>query len=229
MKVHRDFTVVGRLLANQARAAMVDELLDGGALSASALARLAAVSPSTASAHLGALVEGGLLSVREQGRHRYYALAGGEVAAALRQLSRISPIAPVLPLRVSRQAQALRFARTCYDHLAGLVGVALLDALLAREWLSAASAGYLLSGDAEMALGELGIRVDALRRQRRSFARPCLDWSERRPHLAGALGAALTTALLDRRWVQRDAVGREVRLTPAGQVGLHEVFGLSMN
>ena len=183
------------------------------------------VQPSTASEHLSALVEGGLANVVAQGRHRYFALAGPAVARALEGLARICPPTPVRSLRASTEARSLRFARTCYDHLAGRLGVATLDAYLDLDWLTPQSGGYLVSRAGECELTGLGIDLAALRRQRRSFARPCLDWTERRPHLAGALGAALTTSYLDRGWLAPQSRRRGLRLTAAGEVGLGELLG----
>ncbi len=160
---------------------MLDSLLSGRALAAGELARVAGVAASTASAHLAGLLAGGLVEVVAQGRHRYYRIAGPEVATALESLSHVAPPRPVRTLRESGHARALGFARTCYDHLAGRCGVALHDALLERGWLSTA---YDVTPVGASALAGWGVDVDGARVRRRSFARPCLDWTERRPHLA---------------------------------------------
>jgi DNA-binding transcriptional ArsR family regulator len=221
-----DFSVIAGLLGHPARSAMIDALMDGRALSAGELARLAGVRASTASEHLGRLADGGLVTVTPQGRHRYYRISTADVAAALEAFARICPPTPVRSLRTSAQAEVLRYARTCYDHLAGMLGVAVMDAMRERRWLAPVDGGYRLTRAGELALVAMGVDVVAAAGCRRSFARPCMDWTERRPHLAGALGAALTTTLLDRRWIGRRA-GRGVAPTDAGRVALREVFGLA--
>lgn len=226
-RVGTDFSSVGRLLANPARATMVDLLLDGRAVTGSELARGAGASPSTASGHLADLTRGGLVSSTVQGRHRYYSLAGPPVAAALEALSQICPATPAPSLRQSNQAQAVSLIRTCYDHLAGTVAVRLLDVLLFRGWLTTGGDDYALSPDGESALRDLGVDIEDAARRRRNFARPCLDWTERRPHLAGALGAAIATTLLDCGWLERPHRGRGLRCTQRGRAGFRRTFGIN--
>lgn len=212
-----DFAAIGRLLAARPRSAMVDALIEGRALAAGDLARIAGVSRPTASAHLAALVDGGLVTVAVTGRHRYFRLAGSEVAEALEALSRICPSTPVRSLRQSGEATRLAAARTCYDHLAGRLGVGLLDALLADRWLRPVDAGWGLTRPGDRHLRDLGVDVDGAQSSRRVFARPCLDWTERRPHLAGALGAAIADLALTDGWVRRLETGRGLLVTPKGQ------------
>jgi DNA-binding transcriptional ArsR family regulator len=220
---------VAALMADPARAAMLGALLAGPALSAGELGQVAGVSPATASAHLARLLDGGLVSMTRQGRHRYYSLAGHEVASVLEAIASISPERPVRSLRQSRQAAALAQARTCYDHLAGRAGVALLDALLRGGVLTGhgtgADAAYeVTSGGADVLTG-FGVDVTAVRRSRRRFAGACLDWTQRRPHLNGALGAAVTARLLDLGWIQRGPMPRAVWVTEPGRDGLAATFG----
>lgn len=237
------------LMADQARAAMLLALLDGRPLAATELSRRAAVRPPTASAHLAKLLDGGLVTVVRQGRHRYYRLAGHEVAAAIEALSRLGAPAPVRSLRESRRAAALAEARTCYDHLAGRAGVALLDALL-REGLLAeagrqagaaprpggagraggpadgmAAVRYRVTGPGTAVLAAFGINIDAILASRRRFAGACLDWTQRRPHLGGGLAAAITTRLFELGWIERGPRERSVRVTPSGRDGLAATFG----
>ncbi|GII65493.1 transcriptional regulator [Sphaerisporangium krabiense] len=218
-----DIASVAALIAEPSRAAVLTALLDGRALAAGELARLAGVSPATASAHLARLLDGGLLSVAGQGRHRYYRLAGPEVAEILEVLARVSPRLPVRSLRQSRRARLLGEARTCYDHLAGRAGVGLLAAMLAAGHLTGADA-FEVTPAGEEALAGLGADLTAARRSRRRFAAACLDWTERRPHLAGALGAEITRALLERDWYRREPAGRALRLTELGEKGLAAMF-----
>jgi DNA-binding transcriptional ArsR family regulator len=205
---------------------MIDALMDGRALPASELARLAGVRVSTASEHLGALADGGLVAVTSQGRHRYFRISTTTVAAALEAFARICPPTQVRSLQSSIEADAIRYARTCYDHLAGTLGVGVLDAMRRRRWLAPTDGGYRLSQAGKLALDAAGVDVAAAAGRRRAFARPCIDWTERRPHLAGALGAALTTTMLDRDWIRRRD-GRGVTPTDAGRIALRELFGLA--
>jgi DNA-binding transcriptional ArsR family regulator len=221
-----DIAPAAALMGDPARAAMLTALLDDRALAAGELAELAGVSPATASEHLTRLLGGSLVTVMSQGRHRYYRLAGPEVAAAIEALSQLSPPAPVRSLRQSRQAAALAQARTCYDHLAGQAGVALFDALLAGGVLAQHDPAVLeVTAAGEATLAAFGVNAASLRHSRRRFAGACLDWTERRPHLNGALGAAITARLLGLGWIERGARRRAVRVTPAGQEGLAVTFG----
>jgi DNA-binding transcriptional ArsR family regulator len=207
---------------------MLDVLLDGGTASASELAAAASVKPSTASEHLAALVEGHMVAVTTRGRNREYRIADREIALALEALSRICPDRPVRSLRTARTLEALRGARTCYDHLAGQLGVEILDALVQRRWLVAHGDDFALGDSGEQALIGLGVDVAAARRQRRTFARACLDWTERRPHLAGALGAALCQSVLRAGWVRRRRSGRGLSVTALGVDQLAEALGISL-
>jgi DNA-binding transcriptional ArsR family regulator len=226
-----DIAPVAALLADGARAAMLMALLDGLPRAAGELSKLAGVSAATTSAHLARLLDGGLLAVQPQGRHRYYRLAGPEVAMVIEVLAQVSPVKPAVGLRRSREAAFLADARTCYDHLAGRAGVALLDALLDGRILAGypteAGTCYELTAAGERALAGFGVDVAALRHTRRKFAGSCLDWTQRRPHLSGALGAAITSRLLELGWIERGRARRSVRVTLAGLDGLASTFGWS--
>jgi DNA-binding transcriptional ArsR family regulator len=224
-----DMAGVARLIGEPARAAMLDALLSGRALAAGELGRAGGVSPATASEHLARLRDGGLVEVVAAGRHRYYRLAGPDVAHALEALALVSPRKPVRSLRQSRAAAALAVARTCYDHLAGQVGVALLDSLVTSDALAAGGDGYRLTDSGTALLSRLGVEVAAAAAARRAFARPCLDFTERRPHLAGALGAALCARLLADGWLVRPAAGqRGLRVTGRGHEALKTHFGVRL-
>jgi DNA-binding transcriptional ArsR family regulator len=215
-----DIAAVAALLAEPARATMLDALMDGGAQRAGELARRAGVAPSTASGHLARLLAGRLVVCEAEGRERRYRLASAAVAEALEALARVAPPVEVRSLRGADRSEAIRSARTCYDHLAGRLGVGLTEALVERGSLLAGDAAYELTPAGEETLAELGVDVLAARAHRRSFARACLDWSERRPHLAGALGAALAEALLARGWLERRPSDRGLLVTRPGRDGL---------
>jgi DNA-binding transcriptional ArsR family regulator len=216
-----DLAAVGTLLAEPARARILAALGDGRSLPASALAAEAGVAPSTASGHLAKLVEGGLLAAESRGRRRYFRLHGPEVAEALEALARIAPAEPVRSLRQATRADALRAARTCYDHLAGRLGTALMDALLERGLVTDE---HVTPAGVET-LARLGVDLDSIPGRRPLF-RSCLDWSERRPHAAGKLGAALAARAFELGWVERLDGSRALRVTAAGEVGFADAFGL---
>jgi DNA-binding transcriptional ArsR family regulator len=223
-----DLAAVGALLGNPSRAAMLDALMTGRALTATELARAADVSMPTASEHLSKLREGGLVEVVSQGRHRYHRIASADVGAALESLSHIAPAKAVGTLRQSSRARSLAQARTCYDHLAGRCGVALHDGLLSLGWLVPEPGGYDLSEPGLAGLLDWGVDVTRARSTRRRFARPCLDWTERRDHLAGALAGALAHALIDgpEPWfVRRADDHRGLRPTDLGRAQLSELGG----
>jgi DNA-binding transcriptional ArsR family regulator len=237
-----DIAAAAALIADSTRAAILRALLPDRPLAAGELARLAGVSAATASFHLAKLLEGGMITVIRQGRHRYYRLAGHEVAAALEALGLISPGLPVRSLRQSREAAALAEARTCYDHLAGKAGVELLDGMLRRGLLEEKSGRtgrddtsalrFEVTGAGTKELGSFGLNLLQLRRSRRHFAGSCIDWTQRRRHLNGALAAAITSRLFELGWIERGqgktARRRSVRVTPAGIEGLASTFGAGL-
>lgn len=223
-----DYATVAKCLASHARSVMVGCLLDGRAMTAGELARAASVLPSTASEHLARLVAAGLVTSTSHGRRRYFLLATIETAEALEALARICPRQSTRSLAGVREDTALSTARLCYDHLAGKVGVAILDALLSARWLQPADRGYAETAKGTAEFCRLGIDTGSLRSRRRAFARECMDWTERRPHLAGALGASVATALLDQRWLERRPQGRGLRITPAGAAQLNEMFAFQL-
>ena len=212
-------------IAEPARARMLCSLLDGHARTATELSVLAEVGASTASAHLTRLCKDGLLSMVAQGKHRYYRLASGEVAQALEALLVVAglPRSVFTPSTPDR----LRHARTCYDHMAGTVAVILHDQLLAQDWLRGDDGNYRLSVAGEIGMAALGVDTAALAGQRRRVACACLDWSERRFHLGGALGAAVLQLALRQGWAERELDSRALKVTAAGQQRLLAAFGAS--
>jgi DNA-binding transcriptional ArsR family regulator len=222
-----DIPAIALVVGNRTRIAMLDALVDEHDLPASELARHGGVSASTASDHLARLVEARLVAVERHGRQRRYRLAGPPVAAALEALAAIAPLRPVQSLGEATRDELLRDGRTCYDHLAGRLGVELTGALSAQG-LRRRDGAYLLTRRGEQVLGDLGVDVVRVRAQRRPFAFPCLDWSERREHLAGALGAALADRLFALGWVTRVGPGRAATLTESGRKELGARFGLEL-
>jgi DNA-binding transcriptional ArsR family regulator len=222
-----DLAAGASAIADPARAAMLDALLDGEPRAAGALAREAGIAASTASHHLGRLLDAGLIVVEPDGRRRAYRLARPEVARALEALALISPPRTPTTLRRHTRAQAERAARTCYDHLAGVLGVAVCDALIAAGAIAPdGERAYALGPGADEAFGALGVELPP--RGRRVYARPCVDWSERRPHLAGALGAAVAGTLLSRGWVTRVRGTRALLVTDEGREGLRGALALEL-
>jgi DNA-binding transcriptional ArsR family regulator len=226
MPADPNFAQTAALIGDPTRAAMLGALLGGRALTASELALGAGVTPQTASMHLARLVEGQLLRVVASGRHRYFQLAGPQVAQVLEALATIAPPARVTSLRESESARAVRFARTCYDHLAGTVGVALTERLIERELIAKSDETYQLTDIGWRWLEQQAIDVRRVGQGRRMAARACLDWSERRYHLAGAVGAAITDWLFAQAWIVRAEDSRAVRLTEAGRAGFATEWGL---
>ena len=210
-------------IAEPARARMLCSLLDGHARTATELSALAEVSASTASAHLARLRGDGLLTVLAQGKHRYFRLASAEVAQALEALLVVAGFSR--PVFTPSTPDRLRHARTCYDHMAGTVAVALHDQLLAQDWLLADGVDYRLSEEGVTGMAARGIDVARLAGQRRRFACACLDWSERRFHLGGALGAAVLQLAVQQRWAERELDSRALRITPSNQARLLAAFG----
>ncbi|MEU1668491.1 winged helix-turn-helix domain-containing protein [Streptomyces sparsogenes] len=239
-----DIARAAAAIADPSRARVLRALAEGRALPASVLAAEAGVSASTVSGHLALLLESGVVRVEPHGRHRYYRLAGPAVAEALEALARISPPLPVTSLREAGHAHALRRARTCYDHVAGRLGVTLMAALLERGCLEGGDGRfdpgtakrdrlsapgqdvtYRLTASGREELAAFGVDADRLR-GRRPLIRYCVDWTEQRHHLAGALGAALTDRLFERDWIRRGSRRRVVLLTDAGRTGFERAFGV---
>ena len=240
-----DIAAVAEVLADRSRSRILLALDGGLALPASRLAAEAGVAPSTCSAHLGRLVAAGMLTVEAHGRHRYYRLAGPHVAELLEAIARVAPAMKVQSLREGTKAEAVRRARTCYDHLAGRLGVALMGALLERGVLAGGDGGfdpdraerdrlsgpgwdvaYVLTETGWAVLGDLGI--DCSPAGKRSLVRYCVDWSEQRHHLAGALGARILDRFVDLRWIERRTATRAVTVTEAGVAGLRAALGLNV-
>lgn len=224
------FAEVATLAGDPARAGMLNALMDGRALTASELARIAGIAPQTASGHLSRLTTAGLLAVQQQGRHRYHRLASPAVARMLESIMQVAaesePQTSKTLVAGPRDA-AMRAARTCYDHIAGHLGVALADAMVARGQIELANDAGIVTERGMALFEKLGIDLNAGgKRKSRLLCRPCLDWSERRPHLAGVVGAALCTHCLEANWIKRVSGTRALTITPKGQRQFREIFGI---
>jgi DNA-binding transcriptional ArsR family regulator len=223
-----DIPRLARLLADRARAKIVWTLIDGTTRPAGELAYAANISAQSASAHLAKLVEGGLLESQAQGRHRYFRIASAEAAAVIEGMASfgtaILPRAPRAPLPSPSVLAQFRHARTCYGHLAGEMAVRILEAMLKARWLTADGRDFILTRLGEAKLAALDVDLDTARRRRRVFARTCVDLTQRRPHLGGALGDALLDLYLARGWILRQRRSRVVSITPRGQEHFRRVF-----
>ncbi len=217
MKEGPDIAQIGALIGDPARANMLTALMGGKALTATELAAAGGITLQTASAHLAKLEAGQLLAQRKQGRHRYFALADDSVGKLLESIMGFAAGRGHLRHRPGPKEPALRKARICYDHLAGDYGVRMLDSLVAQGAIDAVGDGLALTADGESQLQSMGIDVRDLRSSRRPLCRSCLDWSERRAHLAGSLGKALLSSFFEKGWAHRTAGSRSVVFSPEGE------------
>lgn len=224
MKEGPDIARIASLVGDPARANMLTSLMDGGALTASELALEAGVSLPTASSHLSKLVEGGLLKLASQGRHRYFGLAGPQVAAMLESIMGVAAQAGPTRTRPGPKDVKMRQARVCYDHLAGEQAVAMLDRFVAEEIVVREGDAIRLGPMGHSFFSDIGIDTVGLGKARRPMCRACLDWSVRRLHLSGSLGAAILDKVLAEKWARRPAGGRVVEFTPPGRKAFDKIF-----
>lgn len=227
MKHGPDIAETAAAIGDPARANMLSALMHGAALTASELALEAGVTRQTASSHLLRLTEAGLLSVEQQGRHRYFRIANEDVAAVLEALAGLAARKRPLRTRPGPAEPALRRARVCYDHLAGDMGVALYEGLVRGRLLKVADGAPSVTTRGVASFAAFGVDVEALRAGARPVCRACLDWSVRRNHLAGALGAALLTKVYDLGWARRAREGRVVVFSDRGEAALRRMFALA--
>ncbi len=219
---------VAALVGDPARANILCALLGGRAITAAALAAAAHVSPQTASGHRARLTAARLLGVVKQGRHRYYRLAGPHVGQMLESIMNVALAGPPRFQPRSRADDVMRHARTCYDHIAGVVGVGIADRLIERAFVILGDEAGEVTDQGAAFLAELGVDLAAARTRRRVFCRPCLDWTERRPHIGGAVGAAIASRCFELKWIERVGDSRALTITPAGRRGLMGAFGLAL-
>jgi DNA-binding transcriptional ArsR family regulator len=220
--------VVAGAIGDPSRSAMLVALMPGRALTAGELSLLAGISAQNASGHLQKLLSAGLVAIEIQGRHRYYRLANAEIGRAIEALAAISSEMPATR-RESAVIENIRFCRTCYDHLAGMVAAEITHSLIEHGCLSEDGCDFLITASGCELFANFGIDVARFRALRRNLARRCLDWTERRPHVSGALGAAILTRLIDLKWVAPIRHSRAMRITAAGRDGLERVFRLKRN
>lgn len=219
-----DISTIAALLGDPARANMMSALMGGCAMTAGELAREAGVTAQTASSHLAKLAEGGLVTPRRQGRHAYFALAGEEVAELMESLAGLAARNGALRFRPGPREPAMRTARVCYDHLAGEMGVAMLDSLLGRGLIEDRAGALSLSGEGGVFMRAFGIEPDGLAQGGRPLCKACLDWSVRRSHLGGALGKAVLTQIYARGWARRLEGCRVVAFSAPGLAGFRQAF-----
>lgn len=228
MKAYANAALIASLVSDTSRAVMLTVLLDGRYHPASELASMARITPQTASFHLAKMIEADIIAVEKQGRHRYYGIRNQEVARVMESLLSIAPQVKITSLKQHAEDRQIRYARTCYDHLAGQAGVKLTDALLALGILMEDEEEYLVTDKGEAFFADFGIDLDKTRKKRRAYILKCLDWSERRHHVAGALGNAILEKLFELKWIERLPGTRAIKVTLDGKKGLKETFSIEL-
>ena len=224
------FAEIGALVGDPARANMLEALMDRRALTAKELASLAGITPQTASGHLAKMLTAGLISMEQHGRHHYHSLASAEVARMLEGMQQVASTQNIKhagrTIRIGPRDAAMRIARGCYDHMAGTLAVSITDAMLGRGQIEFDGDGGSVTDTGKSFLEKFGVDIAAAAQSKRIFCRPCLDWSERRFHLAGAVGAALMQRTLELKWLKRQDSTRALAITRAGHDGFRKTFGI---
>ncbi|WP_078394904.1 ArsR/SmtB family transcription factor [Shouchella patagoniensis] len=228
MNVYPNISYTAKLLSEPTRGIVLESLMDGSSRPATELASLAGVSHPTMSSHLSKLVEGKMLAVEHQGRHRYYKLANEEVAELIEKLGTIAPPVHVQSLRQSDKLKRLKNGRTCYDHLAGELGVKITEALLHKQLIIEKDKTYDVTPLGAEWFSLVGINTEQAQTTRRIFAKPCLDWSERHYHISGWLGAQIATLLFSKGWLTKAENSRAVSITEEGASALQELLGIKL-
>ncbi|MGO4950239.1 ArsR/SmtB family transcription factor [Paenibacillus sp. DRB1-1] len=229
MSTKSNVAMIASLVSEPSRAAILTALLDGRFHTASELAHMAGIKPQTASFHLAKMTEAQVVTVEKQGRHRYYGIQDPEVARVMESFLSIAPSVPIHSFKHASENEALRLARTCYDHVAGQLGVQLMSFFIQKGILSEDQDGLHITEQGEIFFTDFQIDLKKTRQKRRSFSHKCLDWSERRHHLAGALGSALLDRLFELNWIERLPTTRAIRVTADGKRGFKEIFSIEVN
>ncbi|MFW9335763.1 ArsR/SmtB family transcription factor [Paenibacillus polymyxa] len=229
MSTQSNVAMIASLVSEPSRAAILTALLDGRFHTASELAHMAGIKPQTASFHLAKMTEAQVITVEKQGRHRYYGIQDPEVAQVMESLLSIAPPVPIKSLKQASENEAIRLARTCYDHVAGHLGVQIMSFFMQKGILSEDQDGLHITQQGEIFFADFQINLKNTRQKRRSFSHKCLDWSERRHHLAGALGSALLDRLFELHWVEHLPTTRAIRITAEGKRGFKEVFSIEIS
>ncbi|WDM22542.1 ArsR/SmtB family transcription factor [Paenibacillus polymyxa] len=229
MSTKSNVAMIASLVSEPSRAAILTALLDGRFHTASELAHMAGVKPQTASFHLAKMTEAQVVTMEKQGRHRYFGIQDPEVAQVMESLLSIAPPVPIKSFTHASENEALRLARTCYDHVAGQLGVQLMSFFIQKGILSEDQDGLHITEPGEAFFTDFQIDLTKTRQKRRSFSHKCLDWSERRHHLAGALGNALLDRLFELHWIERLPTTRAIRITADGKRGFKEVFSIEVD
>jgi DNA-binding transcriptional ArsR family regulator len=228
MNANPNVAKVATLVSEASRAAILTVLLDGRLHPASELAYMARIKPQTASFHLSKMVDATIVTVEKQGRHRYYGIRNPEIAQVLETLLSIAPPIEIKSLKQASEDKAMRSARTCYDHLAGNLGVQLTDSLIKAGIICEEKNTFIVTDKGEAFFKTFHIDLGIVKKKRRSFAHKCLDWSERRYHLAGSLGTALLERLFDLKWIQRIPDTRAIKITSEGKNGFKNIFSIDL-
>ncbi|MDY8023899.1 winged helix-turn-helix domain-containing protein [Paenibacillus polymyxa] len=229
MSTKSNIAMIASLVSEPSRAAILTALLDGRFHTASELAHMAGIKPQTASFHLAKMTEAQVVTVEKQGRHRYFGIQDPEVAQVMESLLSIAPPVPIKSFTHASENEALRLARTCYDHVAGQLGVQLMSFFIQKGILSEDQDGLHITEQGEIFFTDFQIDLKKTRQKRRSFSHKCLDWSERRHHLAGALGSAVLDRLFELHWIERLPTTRAIRITTDGKRGFKEIFSIEVD
>ncbi|TQR97483.1 ArsR/SmtB family transcription factor [Paenibacillus ottowii] len=229
MSTKSNVAMIASLVSEPSRAAILTALLDGRFHTASELAHMAGIKPQTASFHLAKMTEAQVVTVEKQGRHRYYGIQDPEVAQVMESLLSIAPPVPIKSFKQASENEAIRLARTCYDHIAGYLGVQIMSFFIQKGILSEDQDGLHITQQGEIFFADFQINLKNTRQKRRSFSHKCLDWSERRHHLAGALGKALLDRLFELHWIEHLPTTRAIRITADGKRGFKEVFEIEIS
>ncbi|MHB0862959.1 ArsR/SmtB family transcription factor [Paenibacillus sp. SEL3] len=229
MSTKSNVAMIASLVSEPSRAAILTALLDGRFHTASELAHMAGIKPQTASFHLAKMTEAHVVTVEKQGRHRYYGIQDPEVARVMESFLSIAPPVPIKSFKQASENEAIRLARTCYDHVAGQLGVQIMSFFMQRGILSEDQDGLHITDQGETFFTDFQIDLTKTRQKRRSFSHKCLDWSERRHHLAGALGSAILDRLFELHWIERLPTTRAIRITAEGKRGFKEIFSIEVD